>query len=66
MKILYENYLPRPKFEPWRFSGGVNNSALERNNAKRKCFYLKDGDTLIVPGWMRAEFEAALAQYREP
>ena len=64
VRIIYSPWIgkERPKFEPERFSGGVNLSARERNNKKRACYHLTREGTLIVPEWMRPWLEGELAK----
>lgn len=63
IRLIYSPWLGtvRPKFERERFSGGVNESARERNAKKRSCYHLTREGVVIVPEWMRPEIDAALA-----
>lgn len=65
VRIIYSPWLgkERPKFEPFRFSGGVNESAKERNAKKRACYHLTQEGVVIVPEWMKPELDSALAGF---
>lgn len=66
VRIIFSPWLgkERPTFEPERFSGGVNESARERNAKKRSVYHLTREGTVIVPEWMRPELEAAFSKLR--
>jgi hypothetical protein len=63
VRVIFSPWLgtARPTFERERFSGGVNESARERNAKKRSVYHLTREGTVIVPEWMRPEIEAAFA-----
>jgi hypothetical protein len=66
VRVIYSSYLSsKPRLERERFSGGRNDSAVERNKAKlaeaRKAFHDLMNDVVFVPTWMKPEFEAAMA-----
>ncbi len=60
VRVYFEPHLEKPRLEPERFSGGVNLSAVERNRqriADASVVYWLGDDALVVPEWMRPEFE---------
>lgn len=64
MNVVFSRYLAKPLLVRERFSGGVNNSAQERNKARvSECSMLYQlGDTLFVPEFLRDEFERRLSE----
>ncbi len=63
--IVFDATLQKPRFERERFSGGVNKSAVERNDKKRVFYVINESRTVVVPNYMRAEFERAVEEYRK-
>lgn len=65
LDVAFSPHLPKPKLERERFSGGVNESARQRNEErKRECssVFLIDERTLVVPKWLQPEFEKLLEE----
>jgi hypothetical protein len=55
-RVHFDSHLRAPRLERERFSGGINESARERNAHHKKeasKVYLI-GDDLIVPEWLRS------------
>lgn len=66
LQVVYSDILEAPIVKPWKFSGGVNETRKAWNLAEwnrcAKVVHLKDSNTLLVPSFMRQEFEAMLAK----
>lgn len=69
MHIEYARELESPRVKRWQFSGGVNETRKEWNRAEwnrcAKVILIKASNTLLVPEFMRAEFEAELVKIPE-
>lgn len=65
-RVVFDPNLEKPRLERETFSGGVNESARERNVVRRQetsLAYVVHGERLIVvPKHLRAEFEKAMAE----
>ena len=67
-QIVYSRHLLAPLKERERGSGYVNLSAVERNRKRREeaanCYFV--GNMLVIPAWLRSDFESALTLGRRP
>jgi hypothetical protein len=73
MRVVYTNLFPKPRPIAFRFSGGVNETRREFNEARLvewrqslRVIHDKASNTLFVPVEIREEFEASLRKVGAP